>query len=93
MRGPSVHPALTARLVGVAERLEAPFTHEVASRSLTDADPILATGAGAATCVASIPMRRYHAPTETVQLSDVEACRRVVEAFVRELEPDVDLTR
>jgi putative aminopeptidase FrvX len=45
------------------------------------------------TCIASIPMRRYHSPAETVQLSDADACRRLVEAFARGLEPGLDLSR
>ena len=93
MRGPSIHPALADRLVAEAERLRDPHTIEVAESSLTDADVVFVAGGGVPTCVASIPMRRYHSPAETVQLSDVEACVRLVEAFVRGLEPDLDLTR
>jgi hypothetical protein len=38
-------------------------------------------------------MRRYHSACETVQLSDVEDTRRLVEAFARGLELDLDLAR
>jgi endoglucanase len=93
LRGPAVHPALADRLVGAAESLGSRYTVEVAGESLTDADAVFLSGGGVATCIASIPMRRYHSPAETVQLSDIEACRRVVEAFVRGLEPGLDLSR
>ena len=93
LRGPAVHPALADRLVANAERLGIPFTIEVAAVSLTDADAVFPAGAGVSTCVASIPMRRYHSPAETVQLSDVETCIRLTEAFARSLEPGLDLVR
>jgi putative aminopeptidase FrvX len=93
LRGPSVHPALADRLAEHARQLGDPHTIEVAGASLTDADLVYLTGAGVPTCIASIPMRRYHSPAETVQLSDVEACARLVEAFARGLEPGLDLTR
>jgi putative aminopeptidase FrvX len=93
LRGPTVHQALAGRLVEAAQGLGDPFTIEVAERSLTDADVVYLAGAGVPSCVASIPMRRYHSPAETVQLSDVDACRRLVEAFARGLEPGVDLAR
>jgi endoglucanase len=93
LRGPSVHPVLFERLVSVAEKLGDPYSVEVAETSLTDADAVFSAAVGIATCIASIPMRRYHSPAETVQLSDVLACRRLVEAFARGLEPGLDLTR
>jgi putative aminopeptidase FrvX len=92
-RGPSVHPALADRLVSATEGLGDPHTIEVAGESLTDADAVFLSGGGVPTCIASIPMRRYHSPAETVQLSDVEACRRLVEAFARGLEPGLELSR
>ena len=93
LRGPSVHPVLADRLAAHAEKLGDPYTIEVAEASLTDADLVHVTGAGVPTCIASIPMRRYHSPAETVQLSDVEACTRLIEAFARGLDPGFDLMR
>lgn len=93
LRAPVVHPELFDSLVAVARELAIPHTVEVAAKSLTDADATQVTGGGVASCVASIPMRRYHAPSETVQLSDVEHTRALVEAFARALEPGLDLSR
>ena len=93
LRGPSVHPALADLLVREAGRLGDPHTVEVAAVSLTEADVVYMTGGGVPTCVASIPVRRAHSPAETVQLSDIEACTRLVESFARALGPGLDLTR
>jgi putative aminopeptidase FrvX len=93
LRGPAVHPGLADRLVEHARLLGDPHTIEVANVSLTDADHVYLAGAGVPTCIASIPVRRFHSPAETVQLSDIEACGRLVEAFARGLEPGLDLTR
>jgi endoglucanase len=93
LRGPSVHPALADRLVAAATAVGDPHTIEVAGESLTDGDAVFLSSGGVPTCIASIPMRRYHSPAETVQLSDADACRRLVEAFARGLEPGLDLSR
>jgi putative aminopeptidase FrvX len=93
LRGPTVHPALHDALAGHAHRLGMPWTVEVAGRSLTDADAAYLAGGGFPTCVVSIPMRRYHSACETVQLSDVEETRRLVEALVRGLVLELDLAR
>ena len=93
LRGPAVHPALADRLVEHVRRLGDPYTIEVANVSLTDADHVYVSRSGIPTCVASIPLRRSHSPAETAQLSDIEACMRLVDAFARGLEPGLDLTR
>jgi endoglucanase len=93
LRGPAVHPALLDRLVVSAEEQDIPYTIEVAASSLTDAEAVYLAGAGVPTCVAMIPMRRYHSPAETVQLSDVEAVSRLTAAFARSLGPGLDLAR
>jgi len=93
LRGPAVHPVLHEALAYHAHALGMPWTVEVAASTLTDADAAYVTGGGVPTCVVSIPMRRYHSPCETVQLSDVEDTRRLLEAFARGLAPDLDLAR
>lgn len=93
LRGPAVHPTLFDSLVAVAREREIPHTVEVAAKSLTDADAVHVAGGGVATCVVSVPMRRYHAPSETVQLTDIEHTRALAEAFARGLEPGLDLIR
>jgi len=93
LRGPAVHPALFDLAVTQAKAGGIPHTVEVAQVSLTDADSVYTAGAGVPTAVVSTPMRRYHSPAETVQLSDIDASIRLVEAFARGLEPGLDLRR
>lgn len=93
LRGPAIHPALFDRVVSQAAAGGIPHTVEVAQISLTDTDSVYVAGAGVPTALLSIPMRRYHSPVETVQLSDVGAGIRLVEAFTRSLEPGLDLAR
>jgi len=93
LRGPAVHPALHDALVGLARGGGGPWTIEVAGTSLTEADGAFQAAGGVPTCIVSIPMRRMHTPCETVQLSDVEDTCRLVEAFARGLEPELDLAR
>jgi putative aminopeptidase FrvX len=93
LRGPAIHPALFDRAVTQALAAAIPYTVEVAQTSLTDADAVYVAGAGVPAAVVSTPMRRYHSPAETVQLSDIEASIALVEGFARSLEPGLDLRR
>ena len=93
LRGPEVHPALFEHAVAQAVAGGIPYTVEVAQMSLTDAASVYVAGAGIPTAVVSTPLRRYHSPAETVQLSDIDASIRLVEAFARSLEPGLDLRR
>lgn len=93
LRGPAIHPALFERALAVAVAKEIPHTVEVAAKSLTDADATYLAGAGVPSAVSSTPMRRYHSPAETIQLSDLDASIDLVEAFARSLEPGLDLRR
>jgi putative aminopeptidase FrvX len=93
LRGPAIHPALFDRAVAVATAGQIPYTVEVAATSLTDADAAYVAGAGVPSAVISTPMRRYHSPAETIQLSDLDASIDLVEAFARSLEPGLDLRR
>ena len=58
LRGPAVHPRSPTGSSRRAQRLGDPHTIEVANVSLTDADHVYIAGAGVATCIASIPVRR-----------------------------------
>ena len=93
LRGPAIHPALFDRAVTQATAAGIPYTIEVAQTSFTDADSVYVAGAGVPCAVVSTPMRRYHSPAETIQLSDLDASIQLVEAFARSLEPGLDLRR
>ncbi|HIG75873.1 MAG TPA: M42 family peptidase [Bacteroidetes bacterium] len=93
--GPSVthgtvnHPAVVERLIEVAEAEGIALQHESSSRySGTDTDVIFTTRRGIPSALVSIPMRYMHSTVETVDLRDVEATVRLLEAFVRSIAAD-----
>ena len=83
------HPAVVARLVDVAEAEGIALQHESSSRySGTDTDVVFTTKAGVPAALVSVPMRYMHSTVETVDLGDVEATVRLLEAFVRSVTAD-----
>ena len=93
MRSPTVHPRLAELLLEAAVEGQIDHTIEAAKATHTDADVVHRAGAGVPTAVVSIPLRYMHTANEIAQLSDIEACSRLIEAFARRLEPDLDLVR
>jgi putative aminopeptidase FrvX len=93
LRGPVVHPVLFELALAQAVAGDIPHTVEVGLRSMTDADATYIAGAGVPSAVISTPLRRMHTAVETVELGDLEASVRLVEAFARGLEPGLDLRR
>ena len=59
----------------------------------TDADAFHISRGGIPSAVVSVPLRYMHSPVEMVQLDDVENAARLIAAFVRRLEPGLDLRR
>jgi endoglucanase len=92
-RGPVVHPAVTARLLDVAGAERIPVAVEAGGSTWSDADDVFAAAGGTAAALVSIPIRYMHTTCEVAQLSDVEAAARLLAAFARSLEPDLDLRR
>ena len=92
-RGSAAHPVVFERLVEAAREEGIPHTiqaHPKATR--TDADAIFLSRAGVPTGLISIPNRYMHSPNELVSLADVTHAIRLLAAFVRRLEPGLDLT-
>jgi endoglucanase len=48
--------------------------------------------AGVATGLVGVPLRYMHTPSETLSLTDVENCARLVAAYCRRITPDTDFT-
>ena len=93
MRGPTVHPLVARILLDAARDESIAHTIEVAKTTYTDADDVHRAGGGIPTGVVSIPLRYMHTANEVVQLSDIEGCARLLEAFARRVEPGLDLAR
>ena len=93
-RASQLHPQLFELLHETAEREGIPVTIEASGRYTgTDADVLHLTRAGVPTALVQIPLRYMHSPVETCQLSDVQACARLIAAFCRSLEPGFALSR
>ena len=94
LRGTIVHPGVHALLVECAEAESIPYTLEVAGgTSMTDADAIHLSRGGVPTGLVSLPLRYMHSAVELCELEDVENTIRLVECFLRRLEPGLDFTR
>ncbi|MEI8233963.1 MAG: M20/M25/M40 family metallo-hydrolase [Verrucomicrobiota bacterium] len=95
--GPSVthgtcnHPALVARLLETAQRLNIPIQHESSSRySGTDTDIIFKTRDGIPSALVSLPLRYMHSVVEMANLNDVRQVIELLTAFVESIaETDV----
>jgi putative aminopeptidase FrvX len=94
VRGSILHPAVADALVAAAEAEGIPHRLGAEGRSTgTDADAVYLTREGIPTGLLGVPTRYLHSPVEMVQLSDVEACARLIAAFARRLEPGMTWTR
>jgi putative aminopeptidase FrvX len=92
-RGSAAHPVVFDRLVEAAEAEGIPYTVQAQPKATrTDADAIFLSRSGVPTGLISIPNRYMHSPNELIALSDVQHAIDLIAAFVRRLEPGVDLT-
>jgi endoglucanase len=93
-RGSTLHPLVSDLLCDAAEAEDVPFTIEASGRGTgTDADSVHTTRAGIPTGLVSIPLRYMHSSVEVVQLTDVEACAKLVAAFARRLTAETAFVR
>ena len=92
-RGPAVNPRVFELLVEAAREEGIDHTIEAGAKTYTDADVTFASREGIPTGLVSIPLRNMHSPIEIVQLSDLEACVRVLTAFAARLRPDETYAR
>jgi endoglucanase len=93
-RGSVLHPMVFELLHDAAERESIPFTVSAsAGRTGTDADAIHLSRAGIPTGGVSIALRYMHSPVELVELSDIDACSRLIAAFALGLTPGTAFVR
>jgi endoglucanase len=91
--GPGVHPGVREGLIDAAGAEGIAYSIETGGATDTDADDVFRSRGGVPSGVVSIPIRYYHSPVETAQLSDLEDAARLVAAFARRLEPGRDWSR
>lgn len=92
-RGPAVNPRVFELLVEAAREEGIDHTIEAGAKTYTDADVTFASREGIPTGLVSIPLRNMHSPIEIVELSDLEACVRVLVAFAARVRPDETYAR
>ena len=94
LRGSTLDPTVFELLHAAGEAEGIPFTVAASARATgTDADAFHISRGGVPSAVVSVPLRYMHSPVEMVQLDDVENAARLIAAFVRRLEPGLDLRR
>jgi endoglucanase len=89
-----MHPLVVETLREVAAAEGIAFGEEAQSRtSYTDADAVHLSRGGVACGLVSIPLRYMHSPVELVDLSDVDACARLIAAFAQRLTAETSFVR
>jgi putative aminopeptidase FrvX len=85
--GPNTHPALFKAFKELAERLEIPYTLELAPRhSGTDGFALQVVAEGIPNLVMGIPLRYMHTPVEMVALKDITRAGRLLAEFIAQLD-------
>jgi putative aminopeptidase FrvX len=85
-RGPQLNPLVTESLIEVAEAENIPYQLE-AERGIisNDSRSIQVAGSGVATGTIGLALRYMHTPSEMVDLEDVEACVKLLVAWIKTL--------
>ena len=92
--GSVAHPLVVRLLRETAEAEGITVSEEAGTRrTSTDADAIHLSRKGVPCSVVSIPLRYMHSPVEVVQLSDVEACARLIASFAQRLSAETSFVR
>jgi endoglucanase len=92
-RGANVNPVVFDLITAAARDEGIPFQVSVfAAATPTDANAMQVSRSGVATGLVGVPLRYMHTPSETLSLTDVENCARLVAAYCRRITPDTDFT-
>ena len=89
--GPNIHPSIFDMLKGLADRNSIKYLIDVdGGNTGTDAWEIQVVREGVPTGLLSIPLKYMHTPVETISVSDAEAVRDLLVAFIKELTGEED---
>ena len=89
--GPAVQNNLLNMVIDVAEKKKIPFQRMAASRFTgTDTDAFAYSDIGVASALISLPLKYMHTTVEMVDLSDVEACIKLMYEFLVQLDAGHD---
>jgi putative aminopeptidase FrvX len=92
-RGPAVNPGVFDLLLEAARQEGIEHTVETGMKTFTDADAAYISRDGIPTGLVSIPLRNMHSPVEIAELSDLEACIRLLIAFTGLARPGASYAR
>ena len=92
-RGPVVSPIVGEGLLAAGAAAGIELTIESGPSTHSDADDIFSAAGGVAPQIVCIPLRYMHTAGEIVQLSDVEAASRLLEAYARSLTAGLSFLR
>lgn len=82
---PFLSKKLTASLCSLAEKLSIPLQHEVMARSTgTNADVLSLVPNGVDCALISLPLRNMHSQVEIIDIRDLDAAARLIEAYIKE---------
>ena len=70
------------RMTELAKERDIPYQYEVLTAGGTDTSSMQMVGAGCAAGCISIPTRYIHSPVETIDMKDLDACAKLLIAFV-----------
>ena len=70
------------RLTELAKEDDIPYQYEVLTAGGTDTSSMQVAGMGCAAGCISIPTRYIHSPVETIDMKDLDACAKLLTAFI-----------
>ncbi len=92
-RGPNMNPAVSERLVALAEQHSIPYQMAASGRATpNDANVLQIHGGGVATGLVAIPNRYMHSAVETICLDDLDHVAELLARFALTLTADCDFT-
>ena len=80
--GMAVAPTLYDHLVRLAESAQIPYQIEVSPGVQTDAAKLQVSRSGVPTCGLSVPMRYLDTPSQMLHMDDLEAMRKLLQAWL-----------
>lgn len=84
-RGSISHPIIKNAMEDAAKKANVPYQFEVLTGGATDAMAIHLTRSGVPSGTLSIPCRYVHAPCETVDLGDMDACVKLLTQYLEDV--------
>ncbi len=79
------HAKVRDTLIELASKNNIPYQLEVLTNGGTDAGAVHTTGSGIMTGAISIPAHHIHSPSEMVSIDDLNSCKELLSAFLREV--------